>query len=103
MNISLAFELQGPVTADLVARAWALIQQEFPYFASTIHQDEYGQLRFNFPSSSKVRIDLLSHASRYDDLTHIIIRGYEDTAELFAFNFQAFALRRSISPILKNA
>ncbi len=46
MNLSLAFELQGPITADLVSKAWGLIKTEYPYFASTIHQDEYGQLNF---------------------------------------------------------
>ena len=54
MNISLAFELQGPVTGDLVAKAWALIKQEYPYFASTINQDEYGQLHFNLPANHQV-------------------------------------------------
>ena len=46
MNLSLAFELQGPITADLISKAWGLIKTEHPYFASTIHQDEYGQLHF---------------------------------------------------------
>lgn len=56
MNISLAFELQGPVTADLIAKAWALVKQEFPYFASTIHQDEHGQLHFKSPDPEKVLV-----------------------------------------------
>ena len=54
MNISLAFELQGPVTADLIVKAWALIKQEYPYFASTIVQDEHGQLYFKSPDSQRV-------------------------------------------------
>ncbi len=54
MNISLAFELQGSVTADLISKAWALIKEEYPYFASTIIQDEYGQLHFKSPDSRQV-------------------------------------------------
>ena len=62
MNISMAFELQGPVTADLVAKAWALIKQEYSYFASTIIQDEYGQLHFKFPESHQVsRLQSIMH------------------------------------------
>lgn len=51
MNISLGFELDGPITADLVAKAWDLVKQEYPYFASCITQDEHSLLYF---SSNKV-------------------------------------------------
>lgn len=58
MNLSLAFELQGPITADLVSKAWGLIKKEYPYFASTIHQDEYGQLNFKSASSGHVSLPI---------------------------------------------
>lgn len=54
MNISIAFELQGPVTEDLVLRAWSLVKKEFPYFSSSVIQDESGQLLFRTPPSQQV-------------------------------------------------
>ena len=54
MNLSLAFELQGPVSEELVSKAWSLIKKEYPYFASTIVQDEHGQLLFKSPATETV-------------------------------------------------
>ena len=54
MNLCLAFELQGPVGEELVSKAWSLIKKEYPYFASTIVQDEHGQLLFKSPATETV-------------------------------------------------
>ena len=55
MNISLAFELNGPVTDELLLKAWSLVKKEYPYFSSSITQDKTGQLVFVPPTKSQVR------------------------------------------------
>ena len=54
MNVTMACELQGPVTGELVSRAWGAVKREHPYFASTIYQDETGQLRLKPPDVRQV-------------------------------------------------
>lgn len=42
MNISLGFVLEGPVSEELVLRAWDTVKKQYTYFSSTLQQDDTG-------------------------------------------------------------
>ena len=57
MTITYGFELDGFLDGDLLRRAWALVQRQVPYAATSIQAGSGGSARFvHDPQASSLRV-----------------------------------------------